>query len=174
MLDVMDRASRGDESARPRFLEMLEADPEGMTLVAGGDWAWLAEMVAIQRMAGQNLAMTHALGAKLAALRGELAGPGASPVERLLAERVALCWLDVHDWDVRHNAAARVASDGGRGLPEATHEHYQTMRDRAHRRYLQALRSLAHVQRLRLPPLLVNVAGLQQVNVGVDPPASPP
>jgi hypothetical protein len=44
--------------------------------------------------------------------------------------------------------------------------------DRAHRRYLSALRTLALVRKLALPVLQVNIAGKQQVNVGAA--AAPP
>jgi hypothetical protein len=148
ILALAQRASKGDESAMPRLLEIFNADPERMTVAMGGDIAWIAENAAIQRMAGSNLIMAHALGAKLEALRVELAGPDASPVERLLAERVALCWLDVHDWDARHNQATTEGFKAGHPLSPVAHEHYQAMRDRANRRYLLALKALAQVQRM--------------------------
>lgn len=169
---VIERANQGDRSVMPRFLEIFNADPRGMTLVCGGELAWLAESAAIQRMAGKNLALAHALGAKLAALRAALAGPDASPVERLLAERVALCWLDVHDWDIRHNQAATEGFKVGHPLSDAGHEHYQTMRDRANRRYLLALKALAQIQKLA-PAIQINLAR-NQVNVAGGPATTAP
>ena len=42
-------------------------------------------------------------------------------------------------------------------------EFFQRRQDRAHRRYLSAIRTLAQVRRLLLPPVQVNI-GAQQVN----------
>jgi hypothetical protein len=73
-------------------------------------------------------------------------------VERLLAERVALCWVEVHTLDIATNANVGNAYD-----------RFDRRRDRAHRRYLQTLRALAAVRRLDLTAV--------QVNGGVAPAA---
>src|SRR5262245_53031389 len=97
---------------------------------------------------------------KLELLRAELAGPSPSPVERLLVERAVACWLQVQDADVRYAQA----QPGG---PSTAHNEFlQRRMDRAHRRYLSALRTLALVRKLAVPVLQVNVAHKQQVNVG--------
>jgi hypothetical protein len=150
--DVLTRASQGDRSALPRLRELLGADPRGMIEVCGGDLAAGVETAAVLRMSGQNLALQYGLTSKLAELRAELAGRAASPVERLLAERVALCWLDCHDWEMRHNQAMERGE-----LTAKQAEHWQRMRDRSHRRYLQALKTLAGVQKMG-PAIQINVA----------------
>ena len=157
--DILTRAQAGDETALPRLRELFAADPARMLEVCRADLARVAEDVALDRMAGRNLLFREAVGRKLDSLRGELAGPGASPAERLLAERAALCWLDCHDWEIRHNQAMQSRD----GLTFRQAEHYQKMRDRAHRRYLQALKALAAVKKLG-PAIQINVAR-QQVNV---------
>src|SRR4051794_21466827 len=35
-------------------------------------------------------------------VRDELAGPNPTPLERILCERVALCWFDAHEMDRRY------------------------------------------------------------------------
>jgi hypothetical protein len=158
---ILGRALQGDESVVPRLRELIRADPERMLRICQGDLAWFVEETAIQRMVGKkNLLFAEGMRVKLELLRAELAGPDASPVERLLAERAALCYLDVHDWELRHNGAAMEARDG---LLWDQHAQYQKMRDRAHRRYLQALKALAHVRKLG-PAIQVNLAR-NQVNV---------
>ena len=143
-IDVLRRAERGDAAALPRLRELFRADGGGLLVgLCGGDLAAQAEAAATGRLAGTQLAFKEGLTAKLAALRRELAGPEPSAVVRLLAERVALCWLDAHDWDLRHNQAMQRAG----GLSPAQSEHFQKMRDRSHRRYLQALKALGRCRR---------------------------
>jgi hypothetical protein len=160
-LDLLIRAGKGDQSAMPGLREMFRADPASMTRISGGDLARQVQASAIKRLAGKNLAFEHGLGEKLEALRSELAGPEAPAVERLLAERVALCYLDVHDWELRHNQAMA----GPEPLTYQRAEHYQKMRDRAHRRYLQALKTLAAVRKLGVVAVQVNI-DKQQINLG--------
>src|SRR5205085_2151017 len=94
---------------------------------------------------------------KLELLRAELAGPNPTPLERLLVERVVACWLQVQDADVRYAQAMKQAT-------MAWSEFHQRRMDRAHRRYLSALKTLAQVRKLALPVLQVNIAR-KQVNV---------
>src|SRR5262249_37446886 len=101
---------------------------------------------------------------KLDLLRAELAGPNPSPVERLLVERVVACWLQVQDADVRY---AQAQND----RPSRQHSDFlQRRMDRAHRRYLSALRTLALVRKLAVPVLQVNIADKQRMNVGLPVP----
>ena len=67
----------------------------------------------------------------------------------------------VQDADVRY-------AQGQKDCTIAQSDYYQRRMDRAHRRFLSAVRTLAVVRRLALPVLLaqVNVAAKQQVNVG--------
>jgi hypothetical protein len=91
-------------------------------------------------------------------MRSELAGPSPTPLGRLLVDRIVTCWLQISDADVR----AAQAKD----LSPSWAEFYQRRMDRAHRRYLSAIKTLATVRRLVLPVLVgqVNIAG-KQVNV---------
>lgn len=123
----------------------------------GGDLARNAERSFIQAAAGENLLYQEALTRKLELLRAELAGPNPSPVERLLVSRVVACWLQVQDADIRAAQA--------RNLTLAQHDFNQRRMDRAHRRYLSALKTLATVRRLALPALQVNIAAGPQQNV---------
>lgn len=153
------RAERGDTSTLPALRKLLQ-DPAAVDL-CGGNLARQAERSLIDKAAGQNLPFKEALTRKLELLREELAGPGSTPVERLLAERVVACWLQVQDADVRYAQAKDLPLDWG--------EYYQRRMDRAHRRYLSALKTLALVRKLAVPVLQLNIAR-KQVNVaGVCP-----
>jgi hypothetical protein len=94
---------------------------------------------------------------KLPLLKAELAGPDPTPLERLLADRVAACWLQLHYYE-----AILAQSLGNMTIAQG---HYQQRRiDSAHRRYLAAIKTLALVRKLAVPVLQVNIAK-KQVNV---------
>jgi hypothetical protein len=129
----------------------------------GGDLAREAERSFIRAIAGDNLMSKEAVTRKLDLLRTELAGANPTPVERLLVERVVACWLQVQDADIRYARA--------KNLPMEWGDHYQRRMDRAHQRYVSALKALASVRRLAVPVLQVNIAR-KQVNVA-DPTPEP-
>ena len=93
---------------------------------------------------------------KLARLREELAGPEPTPIERLLAERAAFCWLTVYEYERQY--ASRGQPPGGQA------EYHQRRIDAAHRRFLSSLKTLATVRKLAVPAIQVNIAE-KQVNV---------
>jgi hypothetical protein len=86
-------------------------------------------------------------------LRAELLGPAPTAVERLLAERVAIGWLEVHTAEYRLAVA-----------DAEFRQYWHRQVDHAHRRFLAAVRLLTAVRRLPRPALQVNI-GEQQVNV---------
>ena len=82
-------------------------------------------------------------------------------MEMLLVERIALCWLALN---YHENIYTQIMGK----LPGDAHARFQDRIDRAHRRYLSAIKALAQVRRLPVPlSVQVNVAaaGGQQVNV---------
>jgi hypothetical protein len=88
---------------------------------------------------------------KVADLKAELAGPAASALERLLAQRVATTWLQIAHLD----ALAAQAAGGS----EARVKLIQRQQDAAHRRHLSAVRTLATVRKLLRPaPSPVEIA----------------
>jgi hypothetical protein len=150
---LVKRAEKGDPSTLPALRRLL-GDPEAVGLF--GDLAKLAENSFVRAAAGDNLLFQESLTRKLELLRAELAGPNPSPLERLLVERVVACWLQVQDADVRYAQATNLS---GQRLDD-----FLKRMDRAHQRYLSALKTLALVRKLALPVLQVNIAR-NQVNV---------
>jgi hypothetical protein len=148
---LLRRAEQGDASALPAVRELLQ-NPEAVELL-GGDLARQVEYSLIDNAAGKNLAFKEALRRKLELLRAELAGPSPSPLEQLLADRAATCWLWLHDLEIRLAQAKDLT------IPQA--EYRQRAVDRAHKRYLAALKTLALVRKLALPVLQINVARRQ-------------
>jgi hypothetical protein len=97
MLAVLKRARKGDESVLPAVREIL-TNPDAIDLF-GGDIARQAEAALINTAAGKDLAFKLAQSRKLELLQAEVAGPNPTPLERLLAARVATCWLHLHYYE---------------------------------------------------------------------------
>jgi hypothetical protein len=106
-------------------------------------------------LAGTDEIFRESLTKKLATLKEELGGM--TPLERLLGERVAACWLNVYYIDALYAERLNyVTAEQG--------EYFQRRQERAQRLYLSAIRTLAQVRRLLVPVVQVNI-GAQQVNV---------
>jgi hypothetical protein len=88
-----------------------------------------------------------------------LAGPSPSPIERMLAEAAATSWFAFRMHEA-HYAGCKASEEG---MTIAQSEHSQRRIDRAHRRFLSTLKTLATVRRLAIPALQINLAR-QQVN----------
>jgi hypothetical protein len=152
--NLIGRAKRGDEGTLPRLRDLLQ-NPAAVD-VLGGDLARQVERSLVWPGAGQDLAFREAVLRKLELLREELAGPNPTPVEKLLVERAVTCWLQVQFAELRVAQAKNLTIVQG--------DYHQRLIDRAHRRYLSALKTLAMVRKLALPVLQVNIAK-KQVNV---------
>ena len=106
-----------------------------------------------RKFAGDNWLAKELRERELNRVRAELFGPAPTAIERLLAERVAIGWLEVHTAEYRLALADPQYRD-----------YWQRQVDHAHRRFLSSLRLLTAVRRLPSPAVQVNI-GEQQVNV---------
>ena len=149
------RAQEGDASVLPRLRAMLREDRAPFVELMG-NMAAIVERGLSAGMFGKNLAAREALVRKLALLRAELAGPDPSPIERLLAERAAFCWMTVYEYERQYA--------NSRDLPPRQAEFHQRRIDAAHRRFLSSLKTLATVRKLAPAAIQVNI-GEKQVNV---------
>jgi hypothetical protein len=155
--ECLKRARNGETAVRPLVRKMLEHDEEGILLNHYGDiFAW-ARTELVKIAAGNNITVQEALCRKIEAVRDELAGPNPTPLERILCERVALCWFDANETDRRFGIERS-------GISFQDAEYRESRRDRAHRRFLAACKTLASVRRLAGPAIQVNIAR-KQVNV---------
>src|SRR4051794_33893276 len=82
---LLGRARGGDAAALPALRAALDGRPELWR--AYGDLAAHARAAWVDLIAGHDLALAECLARQAAVLLGELAGPAAPPLERLLAER---------------------------------------------------------------------------------------
>ena len=157
MFALMERARKGDDSCLPQQRALFDAGPRRGGLIDhyGSSAAWL-ESALVKEYAGKNLAVKEAMKRKLAAVKAELAGPDPTPMERLLAERAAVCWFIVNAYELVYAGAGSIT------LGQA--DYHQKRIDRAHKRYLSALKTLATIRKLALPAFQVNIAE-KQVNV---------
>ncbi len=85
----------------------------------------------------------------------------------MLAETAATSWFAFRMHEAHY--ASSVTGEGGMTLAQS--EHAQRRMDRAHRRFLSTLKTLATVRRLALPAVQINVARQQvnQLNAGGSP-----
>ena len=138
LTELFQKASSGDQSVLPELRRLLDLGPEIPQLF--GDLGRLATTAWIDLATGDNLLRREALTRQVAVLEREIAGPSPSVLERLLAERIVVCWLELNYLELA------LTSKGELPLRQA--EYYDRLKDRAHRRYLSAIRSLATIRRL--------------------------
>lgn len=163
------RAMEGDAGALGELRKALDADPGWWEKT--GDVAWQTEAAWLKTYAGRDEFAKEAISRKLRALRRELRGPEASPLEYLLVSTISLNWLVLAYSQTL--CAQRMGQEGGVSLEVSTH--LQERVDRAQRRYLASIRALAQLRRLQRPPqaVQVNVAE-RQVNVATTAPGPAP
>jgi hypothetical protein len=140
---------RGDPASVPVSQALLANEEVGQALVdrVGSSAEWL-RLSLISRAGGKNALVQEAIRRRIAAVQAELEGPSPTPIERLLAERAAICWFMTYWYEHRFQES----------------DVHQPRIDKAHARFLSSLRTLAHVRKLAVPALQVNVAA-SQVNV---------
>jgi hypothetical protein len=151
--DIVEVAHDGDAKALSRLREILKELPSLANIFA--DLADKAEQVFIKRVSGADPLIKEALPVKLKAMRGDLCGPNPSALERLMAERIVACWLQL-----QHAEIVYAQNLGNLSIPQ--NEYHQRRLDRLHRRYLSSVKSLAQIRKMG-PAIQINVAK-QQIN----------
>jgi len=135
---LVQRARQGDESVLPELRHFLDARPQLWQHY--GDVAAHAREAWVRVIAGDDLALREATARKAEDMARELAGPEPTVVERLLAERAVLCWLQLAHADT---LAAQSLSQS-RQLAVF----WAKRQAGAHRRYLTSLAALVTLRRL--------------------------
>jgi hypothetical protein len=148
------RAEDGDATAMPALKDLLK-HPDGVDTL-GGDLAKRARRTLVDKFSGKNLLFKEVLNRKVELLQAEVAGPSPTPLERLLAERVAICWLHLYHLEQIYSQKD--------SMPLQLGLYFQRSISSAHKRYLAAMKTLAVVRKLAVPVLQVNIAK-KQVNV---------
>jgi len=132
---LLDRANHGDPAALPYLRSLLESQEYVDTFC--GNMALEVQEALVQRHSRASVIVREALLRQLQIMRNELGGSYPEPLERLLVDRVVLCWLHLHLLEV----------ECARNGPEAQElgACYHEQLDRAQRRYLAAIKTLAVV-----------------------------
>jgi hypothetical protein len=138
---LLERARQGDATVLPALRQFLDETPALWRDY--GDLAAKVRTLWVELVSGRNLLLAESLTRQLAALTTEMAGASPSPTERLLAERVAICWLQVSYYDGLLTQTKECSPAQARLLRQ--------QQDAAHRRYLSASKTLASVRKLLTP-----------------------
>lgn len=150
------RSDAGDESVRPIVEELILADPDTALYVLGGDLVTQNQRALVEQFAGNDGQRHEAIHNQVKMLREELAGPRASSMELLIIDRILICWLQVQLCDHEFLQA--------RGRPIQDADCLDRFRNRAHRRFLSATRTLAAIRKLGIPAIQINIAE-EQINL---------
>jgi hypothetical protein len=135
---LVERARQGDEEVLPQLRHLLDTRPEIWRRY--GDLGAHAREAWLRLISGTDIALRESITLKVEDLARELAGPEPTAIERLLAERVVLCWLQLHHAD-------SVAVEAFSKSPRIA-EFWAKRQASAHRRYLTSLAALATLRRL--------------------------
>jgi hypothetical protein len=137
---VVARAKQGDTGVLPRLRDLLDAHP--ILWRRYGDLAAQAERLWVALAAGLDHYLRECLLRQAEAMRQELAGPDADPVERLLVERVVMAWFQLHYFD------AIMAQAAAKDEPPRLATYRGKRQAQAQRAYLAALAALTTLRRL--------------------------
>ncbi len=156
--DLFKKAEKGNREAVPDIREILRESPDLAWQFV--DFATLAERRFIENVTkDKDLASREAMEFQLAAMREEIAGENPSPLERLLAERIVLTWLQIQLFEGLY------ASSMYKSMTIDQGNYHQKRLDHAHRRHLSAIRTLAQIRKLG-PAVQINIAE-KQINTAV-------
>jgi hypothetical protein len=142
LLDLTARASKGDAQALAELLPLLDGSQLSDLLRQHSNLTQAVEDQLLQSAVGQDLLARQMLGRNLAGLRQEMSGESPSPVERLLAEQVVLCWLFLRLAELR---------TAGRHETYTAEDFYGRQLSRAQGRSLAAVKALLTARKLLRP-----------------------
>ena len=151
-------AEKGDERASQALIEACQTVPRLWeilsTLSSLAVRSWV-DLLASERPGTEIV--RRSIEKEIERKRTEAAGEDPSPLERLLAERVALCWVAATYADAEYTRKLKA------GMSFREGEYYGKRCEQTNRQLLKAIESLARVRRL-LTPMQINI-GQNQINV---------
>jgi hypothetical protein len=151
-------AATGDEQASQALIKACQTVPRLWEILSTLSSMAVRSWVGLLTPAGPGTEITRlTIEKEIERKRTEVAGEVSSPLERLLAERVALCWVAANYADAEY--ARKLKS----GMSFREGEYYSKRCEQTNRQLLKAIESLARVRRL-LTPMQINI-GQNQINV---------
>jgi hypothetical protein len=148
---VVELLKRGHREVLPKLRELLAAQPEVFQYV--GDLGRQSERAWVEMLGGKDDLLKESVILYAEELKKSLAGPKATALERLAAERIAACWLETEyhsAWIAEHPEA-----DGTK-----VGELHQKRFEAAHRRIERTMTTLATIRKLL--PRTIEVSLLQK------------
>jgi hypothetical protein len=156
LLELVRVADRGDTEALSRLRVLYAAAPE--LAQALSSWQYAVER---EILGDTQLGITETFAVQANHLRKQLAGADPSPIEALCVNRIILDHLHA----LKSEQLLQHKMNGSLALAQA--DFYQKQAERAQRRLLRSVKTLAEVRKLLRPTLQVNIAE-RQVNVAGD------
>ena len=157
---LSDKAEAGDGDAKKELRRAVrESAPE--VVARCSDTARTYRRVLARTASGGDGLVEEAIVERARGLAGEVAGESPSPLEVLLAERVASLWVLVELLEAL--TAAQLNRAGDHHVPLSYTLRMVKWQESANRRYLAAIKSLAQVRRLQ-----ANTPGVQ-FNTQINP-----
>lgn len=158
------RLNDGDDSVRPALKAWLENEGATFQDMLGSPQRW-AEDAAIKKWAHGGRLIQVAAPVKSDALYLKLAGLDATPLERLLADRVVFCWFTLYalEWQVAS------PPEDGRTFRDA--EYLDRCVSHADRRFLSAVKTLAVLKRVAADGVNLTLSRTESLTVSAGPPA---
>jgi hypothetical protein len=139
--DLLRLAEKGDKDAVPEIRKILSEHPDLARRFV--HVAHIAEDALIEKMTKEgDLATREIMRCQLEAMREEIAGENASPLERLLAERVVATWLQIQLFEGLYARGMFKSTTIAQG------SYHQKRLDQTYRRHLSAIRALAQIRKL--------------------------
>ena len=101
---LLERANAGDESALPELKHAFDRHPELAAWL--GDLVRLAHDSVLRWAAGNCLGAREAIAREASTLRDRLLTEARSELEKLLIDRLVICWMEVYAAEVHRAAGA--------------------------------------------------------------------
>jgi hypothetical protein len=154
------RAQNGDVDAAREFWRQVDTNAQTRADMVKqvGDFAALSLRHLLNQVGEGNPLFAEGIRRQLDKMRSELGGINPAPLERLLIDRVCVCWLQLHYLETQATLAMETDS-----MEQSLFREKKV--DGATRRYHSSIKALAQVRKLQLPTLQINVAE-KQVNIG--------
>jgi hypothetical protein len=162
---LMEKTQEGSGTARHDLARMLESKPDEVRSL---NWDKSVRTHLLHAATLDRDPSRHVIPERIAEIKRQLRGDTSSAVEELLIERILTCWTHVFVAEMRW--VAKSAQD----MPFQAGDYYQRALDRAHRRYVSALKALAEVRKLLgVSVSMVNVVRNQTVSIASANHAAP-
>lgn len=155
-LALISRAIHGDKKAEAGAIAALRKHPDLFHINYADAFAATVDLAG-----GGSPVRQEIIRNELTTLAREAVGPSPSPLEKILAERVAVCQMQLSIWERDY------ATSMGKGMSISLSEFKQRKIETAHRRLLSSIKALAQVRKLQLPNVQVNI-GEKQINQQVN------